>query len=266
MEELPSALPTLSFDGAIAWMTFNRPQQRNAISLAVWKSLPILLMQAQARPETRILILRGAGGNFGAGADIQEFDTVFSSRAATLSYAAAMAAATTAIETASVPVIAMLQGLCIGAGVAVALACDLRLASADARFAITPAKLGLLYSLNDTRRLVDAVGLSAAKDLLFTGRMIDAARAEKIGLIDEVFDDALLAPGVAERAQQIAEASPWSVAKAKAIVALIAEGVKTDSDSTRGWFADAAETGDFREGLEAFRARRKPRFSGRDRP
>jgi enoyl-CoA hydratase/carnithine racemase len=261
MSEAPSGLPTLLFEGAIAWITFNRPEKRNAFSLAVWRSLPAFLGKAQARSETRVVILRGAGGNFAAGADIEEFDTVFANRTNARAYAADMAAATRAIEAFPIPVIAMIEGLCIGAGVAVALACDLRLAGTNARFAVTPAKLGLMYSLADTKRLTDAVGFSAAKDLLFTARTIDASRAARIGLIDEVCEKLDLT--VAERARSIAGASPWSVAKAKAVVRKIASGVLAEDEETRGWFTDAIETTDFREGLAAFRARRKPEFPSR---
>jgi enoyl-CoA hydratase/carnithine racemase len=263
MGEGAAGLPTLSFDGVVAWLTFNRPEKRNAFNLAVWRSLPRLLKQAQTRSQTRVIVVRGSGGNFAAGADIEEFDTVFAGRDSTLTYAADMAEATAAIEAVPLPVIAMVEGLCIGAGVAVALACDLRLAASNACFAITPAKLGLMYSLADTKRVVDAIGISAAKDLLFTGRMIDAQRAEKIGLIDEVFEASTLAASIAERARLIADASPWSVAKAKAVVRMIANGAMSEDEKTRDWFADAVETADFREGLAAFKTRRKPEFPPR---
>jgi enoyl-CoA hydratase/carnithine racemase len=263
MGEGTTGLPTLTFDGATAWLTFNRPEKRNALNLAVWRSLPQLLQQAVARSQTRVIVMRGAGGNFAAGADIEEFDTVFSGRESVLAYSADMAAATLAIEAVPLPVIAMVEGLCIGAGVAVALACDLRLAASDARFAVTPAKLGLMYSLADTRRLTNAVGFSAAKDLLFTGRMIEAPRAAEIGLIDELLETSTLEASVTARAQSIADASSWSVEKAKLIVSRIADGAVSEVEETRGWFADAVETADFREGLDAFKARRKPEFPSR---
>jgi len=263
MEENAAGLPTLSFEGATARLTFSRPEKRNAFNLAVWRSLPRLLQQAQAPSQTRVIVVHGAGGNFAVGADIEEFNTIFADRDSTLAYASDMAAATAAIEAVPLPVIAMVEGLCIGAGVAVALACDLRLAASDARFAVTPAKLGLMYSLADTRRLTDAVGFSAAKDLLFTGRMIDAPRAAQIGLINDVFETSALEVSVAERAKSIADASSWSVEKAKAVVRKIAHGAAADDEEARAWFADAFETADFREGLDAFKARRKPEFPSR---
>jgi enoyl-CoA hydratase/carnithine racemase len=172
-----------------------------------------------------------------------------------------MARATAALEALAMPVVAVIEGLCIGAGVAIALACDLRFAAADARFAITPAKLGVFYSLADSKRLADAVGLSRAKDLLFSGRMLSAQQAAAIGLIDELFDPTTLEREVAERLTLMTAASPWSIARAKAVLRLIAEGASAETDETRGWFADAPEGADYREGIAAFRAKRKPVFA-----
>lgn len=249
----------LAFDGAVATLTLDRPDKRNALSDAIWRGLPPAIAQACERRETRAIVLRGAGGNFAAGADIAEFDTVFADRAATSAYLDQMIAATAAIADAPVPVIARIEGLCIGAGVALAVACDIRIADGGASFAVTPAKLGLLYSLTDTRRLIAAVGESQAKDLLFTGARIDAQQAQAIGLVDMIGDDA----AVAVKLDTIVANSAWSHAHTKQVVALIRAGVEDDSDATRGWFADAPQTADFAEGLAAFRARRAPRFPSR---
>lgn len=259
-------VPLLSFAGAVATIAFNRPEKRNALARATWLSLPGKIEVAAARIETRLIVLRGAGGNFAAGADIGEFDDVFADPAAASTYLAEMSAATAAIEAVPLPVIALIEGLCIGAGVAVALACDLRLAAADARFAVTPAKLGLAYSLADTGRLVAAVGASAARNLLFTAALIDAPEALTIGLIDAVaaaataasptpLDDAL-----AERAALIVAGSSWTHARSKAMVRRILDGKGAEDDESRGWFADAAGQPDLVEGLAAFRGRRGPQF------
>jgi enoyl-CoA hydratase/carnithine racemase len=229
--------PALMFDGACATLIFDRPDRRNAINLASWRALPLLIGDAVARRETRVIVIRGAGGNFAAGADIAEFDIVFADRTATLAYLDDMSAATAAIEAAPVPVIAQINGLCIGAGVAIAAACDLRIAADDARFAITPAKLGLAYSAADTRRVIRAIGASATRDLLFTGRTIAAAEA--------------------------LATSAWTHARSKAIVQRVLAGQIDDDEVTRGWFADAPETADYLEGLAAFRARRTPVFPPR---
>ena len=251
---------TLGIDGAVTTLLFDRADKRNAIGFAQWLAIPRLIAQACDAPSCRVIVLRGAGGNFAAGADIGEFARVFADRAATLTYQAAMAAATRAIEDAPLPVIAQIEGLCIGAGVALAAACDLRLAANDARFAITPAKLGMIYSLADTARVVALAGPEMTRDLLFTGRMIDAAHAHAIGLIGAIHPPAVLDAAVAEKAAQIAANSAWSHAHGKRIMRRIAAGARDDDDQTRGWFADATEGADFREGLAAFAERRKPVF------
>jgi enoyl-CoA hydratase/carnithine racemase len=250
----------LCTDGPIATLLLDRPDKRNAIMLSQWLAIPHLVAQAGAHSGTRVIVLRGAGGNFAAGADIGQFGQVFADRASTQNYQAAMAAATRAIEDSPLPVIAQIDGLCIGAGVALAAACDLRLAAGDARFAITPAKLGLIYSLADTARVMALIGPEMTRDLLFTGRMIDAANAHAIGLVGAVHAPGDLAAAVAEKAALIAANSAWSHARGKQVVQKILAGACDDDPQTLGWFADAPEGADYREGLAAFAERRKPRF------
>jgi enoyl-CoA hydratase/carnithine racemase len=244
----------------IATLRLDRPDKRNAIALAQWRALPGLVAQACADPAIRVIVLCGAGGNFAAGADIGEFAHVFADRAATTAYQAAMAAAMRAIEQARVPVIAQIDGLCIGAGVALAAACDMRLAAGDARFAVTPAKLGLLYSLADTARVMALVGPGATADLLFTARTIDAAEALAIGLVGSVHPPGDLAAAVADKAALIAANSPWSHQHGKQVIRRILAGARDDDAQTRSWFADAPQSADYREGIAAFADRRKPRF------
>ncbi len=249
----------LSLDGPSATITIERAAKRNALSEAVWKQLPVAIGEACATAKTRVIILRGAGGNFAAGADIAEFDRLFADRSAALGYLETMVAATDAIAGAPLPVIAAIDGLCIGAGVAVALACDVRIADAAATFAVTPAKLGLIYSLTDTRRLMAAVGPSRARDLLFTASSIDAAQALSIGLIDMIGGP----EAVAAKAAAIAAQSPWTHMHTKHILRAIEAGTTTETAQTRSWFANASQTSDFQEGLAAFRDRRPPAFPDR---
>ena len=253
----------LSVDGPIAEVWLNRPEKRNAIDRAMWRDLPGLLATVVARRETRALILRGSGGAFAAGADIAEFDDVFADVASTERYLDDMIAATHALSSLPIPVIALIEGLCIGAGVAVALACDMRFAAADARFAVTPAKLGLVYSLTDTNRLVDAIGLSAARDLLFSGRTIDAEAALGMGLVDAVFAPEDLETQVRDRARTMAEVSAATITATKQILAMIESGQGQESEASRALFAEAPRGADFAEGLAAFRARRPARFPPR---
>jgi enoyl-CoA hydratase/carnithine racemase len=250
----------LGIDGPIAELTLERPAARNALNLAMWRDLPVVMRRIEADDAIRVLIIGGAGGNFASGADIAEFTTVFADRTSALAYGRMLETATGAIAGLGKPVIAKVEGYCIGAGLAIALACDLRIAASDARFCAPPAKLGLIYSLADTKRLIDAVGASAAKAMLFTGAMVAADEAKVLRLVGQVHEPAALDGAVRALAQSIAAASPWSVLRTKAIAALIAEGATGDTDETRGWFADAAEGDDFAEGLAAFHGKRPPEF------
>ncbi len=250
----------LEFDGPVATLTLNRPQARNALNTAMWRAIPDVVKAVADDPSLRLLLVRGAGGNFASGADITEFPTVFADREAALDYGRLVAAATGALAALGKPVIAVMEGYCIGAGLAIALACDLRIAADNARIGAPPAKLGLLYSLVDTRRLISAVGASAAKGMLFTGALYPAAEALRLGLLDETHPAETLEAAMAAKAQAICVASPWSVRHAKAMAALIEHGAVDDGEETRGWYADAVVGPDFKEGLAAFHARRPPVF------
>jgi enoyl-CoA hydratase/carnithine racemase len=250
----------LSLEAPIAVLTLNRPEARNAFNTAMWRAIPDIVDQVAKDPAIRVLMLRGAGGNFASGADITEFDQVFADRASALAYGRLIEAATAALAGLDRPVIAWIEGYCIGAGLAVALSCDLRLAEDGARFGAPPAKLGLIYSLTDTRRLVQAVGASAAKGMLFTGQLYAAGDALRLGLVDEVHGREALEPAVSAKAALIAGLSSGSIRSAKALVAMILAGQWEETDQTRGWFADAAQSDDFAEGLAAFHAKRPPIF------
>jgi enoyl-CoA hydratase/carnithine racemase len=250
----------LEIDGPVATATLNRPEARNALNVAMWRAWPQLLSDLHARREVRALVVRGAGGHFASGADIAEFGEVFADRNSALAYGRVLEAATAALAAFDRPVVAVIEGYCIGAGLAIALACDLRLAAVDARLGAPPAKLGLIYSLADTRRLMQAVGASTAKALLFTAVLKSAPEALALGLIDELFDVDALEAGAAARVAGLCALSPWSIRTAKAIVGKVLDGAIEDTDETRGWFADAAQGPDLAEGLAAFRARRSPVF------
>lgn len=251
---------TLDTAGAAAVLTLNRPVSRNALNLAMWRGLPHVTADVAADPAVRVLMVRGAGGDFASGADIAEFPGVFADRASALDYAGLLEAATRALATLEKPVIAWIEGFCIGAGLAIALACDVRIAASDARFGVPPAKLGLIYSLGDTKRLVSAVGAAAAKAMLFTGALYPAPAALALGLVNEVHPAGDLEAEVRARSGVIAGLSSASIRSAKAIVGLIESGVAAETPATRAMFADAALSEDFAEGLSAFQAKRPPVF------
>lgn len=251
----------LTREGPAAHLVLNRPDKRNALSAAMWAAIPPLLAEAEADGAARLLIVRGAGGAFAAGADISEFEDVYATAERAEAYSRTIAAALDGLAAFSKPTLAVIEGACVGGGCGLALACDLRFAAQGARFGITPGKLGLVYTLNDTRRLVDAVGFSPAKDILFTGRLLDAEEALDIGLISRLLPREALFEEAAGYAEQVAQASTRSARVTKRIMARIAAGQSEDDDATRKLFLEAFQSTDFKEGYRAFLEKRKPRFS-----
>jgi enoyl-CoA hydratase/carnithine racemase len=250
----------LAFEQDIAIITIARPEKRNGLSEEMWRLLAQAAAQAAAAGDAKVILIRGAGGHFASGADIEEFASVFANRARAASYFDAVAGGVGAIDSLEKPVIAMIEGACVGGGASLALACDLRLAADNIKVGITPARLGLLYSLADTRRLVRAIGFPAAKDMLFSGRLLGAQESLRVGLVDEVHAVAELEPAVRQKCAAIAAASQWSVRKTKAVMRLIADGATADTEVTRAWLLDAVEQADFIEGKAAFLGKRPPRF------
>ena len=251
---------TLAINGDVATLAFDRPAKRNAITLAMWRALPEACA-AFASSDAKVLVVTGRAGHFAAGADIGEFEAVYATPQSAADYNAAIAAGIGAIAELQKPVLAAIEGACVGGGLAVALACDLRIAASDARLAITPAKLGLTYSLEDTKRLVGAVGASAARDILFTGRLLGAEEALRLGLVDAVEADVPAA--ATAKAAEIAAASQVTVRAIKATIRAILAGAVEDDAATRAAFVASVSGPDFIEGRSAFLEKRKPVFPER---
>lgn len=249
----------LERDGAVATLLIDRADRHNAMNQAMWERLPLLVEEAMADEAVRILILTSATpGLFCAGADIHEFAAHSGEESWRVANQAAIRATQYALAHAVKPVIAAIDGDAIGGGCGLAIACDLRIASPAARLGITPAKLGIVYSLFDTKLLVDLVGPARAKRILFTGMLHGAEEALAIGLVDQVAADPLaeartLAGIMASNAQH-------SIRASKAIIRRIVDGQADDDATTLAMFRDAFILPDFLEGVEAFRAKRRPRF------
>ncbi|MEU5694983.1 enoyl-CoA hydratase-related protein [Actinosynnema sp. NPDC020468] len=248
---------TLTTAGAVATLTIDRPAKRNAMSYAMWSALPGLLARVAADDAVRVLVVRG-GEHFSAGADIGEFTTLRAGAEGAARYGEAVHAGERAIADLGKPTIAAVTGFCVGGGCEIALACDLRIAAADARFGITPAKLGIVYNFSSTRRLVDAVGPAWAKQILFGAELIDAATALRIGLVNEVHES--VDARVAELAGVIASRAVVSVRGAKHIVERIGDGLADEDDAVRAWYDEAVHSAEYAEGVRAFLEKRPPRF------
>jgi enoyl-CoA hydratase/carnithine racemase len=245
----------LETHGAVAHLIIDRAAKRNAFNQAMWDALPDLISQAMTDRKVRVLILRSAeSGVFCAGADIGELSANADNPDWLATNQAAINRAQFDLTRAPKPTVALIDGDCVGGGCGLALACDLRVASARSRFGITPAKLGLVYPLHDTKLFVDLVGPAAAKRILFTGTLIDAAEAHRIGLIDTIADDANAL------IETMTSVSGHSQRESKAMIRRILDGQVADDDVTRAVFAAAFSGPDFKEGVDAFLSKRKPKF------
>ena len=176
----------LARDGAVAELVLARPERQNALSRAMWSTLAQHCRTIAGDPAIRVVIVRGEAPSFSAGADIAEFAQVFADETAAHDYNELVQAALSALAGLEQPTIAQITGNCIGGGCGLAVACDLRFAAADARLGITPARIGLAYSLGEIKRLIDLVGAARAKDLLFSARLLATDEALRIGLLDRV--------------------------------------------------------------------------------
>ncbi|MEU3286132.1 enoyl-CoA hydratase/isomerase family protein [Streptomyces longwoodensis] len=233
---------------SVATVVIHHPAKRNAMTAGMWRALPPLLDGLAADPGVRALVLTGEGGTFCAGADI-------SSLQGSPDEAQRLAQrAEEALAAFPKPTLAAIRGHCVGGGAQLAAACDLRFAEEGALFGVTPAKLGLVYPAAATRRLVTLVGPATAKYLLFSGELIDAPRALRTGLVDEVLPEDELGKRVAEFTRVLVSRSQLTQAAAKEF----ADG-RTDRDAH--WADQARGSGDPAEGVTAFLQRRGPRFT-----
>ncbi len=252
----------LHFETPFARIVLNRPERRNAISRAMWRALPAIRTAIEAREDILVVLVEGAGGHFSAGADISEFDAAYRDGAAARDYGDAVQDGLQALIDLDRPTIAVLRGNAVGGGLGLAMACDLRFCAADAYLAVTPAKLGLVYGHAETRRLVELVGPSRAKDLLFTGRRIETEEALAVGLIDRRVETALQDTALGY-ARGLADLSQASIRGAKRAVDAISAGMTFETTAYRSLAESAALGPDFAEGRAAFAEKRPPKFAFR---
>jgi enoyl-CoA hydratase/carnithine racemase len=255
----PDVPLTVSRDGHVAVLTVDRPEKRNAMTAAMWAALPGVLAGLAEDPAVRALVVTGAGPSFCSGADISDLlsgadpgDPMADVRRDNL-------AAHAALREFPKPTVAMIRGHCIGGGVEIAASCDLRFADPTAVFGVTPAKVGIVYTPSCTKALIDLVGPSMTKYLLFSGELIDTPTALRAGLVDRVVDAADLESEVRRFADVLASRSALSQRATKVVIAdLLAGG---DGEGVVApWYRETITAGELAEGVAAFAERRPPRF------
>jgi enoyl-CoA hydratase/carnithine racemase len=249
-------------EGPIGWLTFNQPERLNAVRLDMWEALPEAVASLQSKPDVRAIVVRGAGDRaFISGADIAEFDKLRHDAASNRPFTAAVTRATASLFEAPIPVIAMIKGFCIGGGMVISSACDIRICAEGSRFGVPAGRLGLGYELDNFARLQSIVGKGIALEMLSTARHFTAAEALAAGFVNRIVPPEALEATIREMVAQIARNAPMSLSAAK-----LASRAATDP-ALRGEAQaaiDAAfDSEDFKEGRAAFHAKREPSFKGR---
>ena len=256
----------LDRSGSIATVTFNRPAQRNAISYEMWRSLSEIMETLENDSSIRCVVFRGAGGKaFSAGADIKDFDEHRYDSASAARYAQAFESALERIENMRCPTISAIQGYCVGGGLELAAATDIRIATKGSRFGVPVGRLGLTAGWDELRRMISVAGVPAVKYLVLSGRIIDIEDAERFGLVTEVVEDDEFEDAVQKLSTQIADGAPLSARDHKVMIRRLSVEPDTEKLSEDDFNLQfrVFDSADFREGVEAFKVKRRPQFRGK---
>src|SRR5438132_4854258 len=264
MSETPKLL--LQKDGPIGWIVFNQPEKHNAVSLEMWQLMPDYVKDLANDDAIRVVILRGAGDQaFVAGADISQFKERRRNMADQEEYAKISERGQEALSTLSKPLLAMINGFCIGGGLSIAITCDFRIASEDSRFGVPAARLGLGYHYKGMDKLMKLVGPAVTKEIFFTARTdFSAQDALRMGLVNQVVPKAELETFTRNYALTMARNAPLTLRSAKATVEqLVRPDGERDLAMLEKLIADCFNSQDYQEGVKAFSEKRRPQFQGR---
>ena len=250
--------------GAVGWIVFNQPAKRNAINDAMWRGIPPAMQRFDADPEVRAVVFRGAGTEaFAAGADISEFEKVRSDKGAVAQYDGLLDQVLHSIQDSLKPTVAMIHGFCMGGGLEIAVACDLRYSGASGQFGIPAAKLGLAYNVEGHTRLLETVGHAWAREIMFLGRRYGAEEALAMGLVHRVLPDAQLEGYVNDIIRTLCDNAPLAIANTKTILEeYVKSGGDPDAARMHAAIERCAKSADYIEGRRAFMEKRKPKFKG----
>ena len=250
-------------EGPIAFLTFNRPEARNAMTWGMYDALVAACDRVDADPNLRVFVLRGAGQAFVAGTDISQFSR-FTSRDDAIQYERRLDGIIDRVERVKLPTIAQVHGVAAGGGCAIALACDLRVCTPDAKFGIPVARtLGNCLSAANYARILDLIGPAKTKEMMFTGRLFDANEAARLGLVTKMAEGTSIDRVVRELAADLAGNAPLTIRATKEAVRRIQERRRLDQVAIDDLIALCYLSDDFKEGVSSFLSKRRPIFKGR---
>ena len=253
------AAPSTRYLAAV--VTLNRPAQRNAVSLTMWRELARIFTVLGRQPQVRAIILTGAGPHFSGGADIAEFSTVRATVGQGVAYEEAVDACCDAIASTPKPTIAVINGFCMGGACHLAISCDFRYAQSTAQFAIPAARLSIVYGVRGVQRLLALVGISNAKHILYSAKRFTAAEGYRMGFLDRVSEYPLR--DAKSYAGTLADNAPLTIAGSKVLLNGLSMGLGVLDDEVVSHVVNVAvASADYRDARQAFVEKRRPVFVG----
>lgn len=254
-------------DSGVATITISNPSTHNAMTLEMWRSFARAVEEMDAHHEVRVIVVKGAGDrSFVSGADAKEFENLRGDPALIRTYDASVASALSALTRSGKPVLASISGTCMGGGMALAAACDVRICNEEARFSMPAARIGLGYEAAGVQRFVDLLGIQNTLEIFLTGRILDAATASRLGFVNEKVPSASLQETVDRWTTSIKANAPLTLRAIKLSVRAATALAASYSDEivcAQSAVDICNESSDYREGLKAFSEKREPRFNGR---